>query len=46
MKNEIEELKEKIKRMKEDGEIFGLVSEDYNKINQWKIKIKELEEKG
>lgn len=35
----IAELEQLIKGMKADGEIFGLVNEDYEKIKNWENKI-------
>lgn len=38
----IRELENLIKGMREDGEIFGLVSEDIERINKWANEIKKL----
>ena len=47
MKNKktITELESLIKGMREDGEIFGLVCEDWAKISKWKKEIIILREK-
>jgi len=41
----IRDLELLIKQMERDGDIFGLVREDRDKILKWKLKIRELKKK-
>ena len=42
MEEDIEYYKKLIEMMRSDGKIFGLVREDYEKINEWTKKIVQM----